>query len=86
MSYQLGEKKKVYFFIYFRYLVNRVIYFLSNIAVSYTHLDVYKRQTMNQGRLTYLSLLSMENDILHEIDFKDIIDMFAAKKARKVCI
>lgn len=44
------------------------------------------RTTMNQDRLTYLSLLSMENDILHEMDFKDIIDMFAAKKARKVCI
>lgn len=41
------------------------------------------RSTMLQKRLNSLSLMSIENDILKEIDFEEVIDDFAHKKSRK---
>lgn len=42
------------------------------------------RTTMTQQRLSDLSLLSIETDILREMDCSGIIDEFANRKARKV--
>ena len=41
------------------------------------------RTTMGQERLNWLSLMSIESDILRQIDFTDIIDKFASLKVRK---
>jgi len=38
---------------------------------------------MSQERLSYLSILYVENDKLQLIDFDDTIDEFAAMKARR---
>lgn len=42
------------------------------------------RSTMTQNRLSNLSLLSIESDLLRELDFTEIINDFSLKKARKV--
>jgi len=42
------------------------------------------RTSMTQGRLVNLAIMSIESDILREIDFADIINDFAAAKPRKV--
>ena len=41
------------------------------------------RSTMTQDRLNDLAVLSIESEVTRKIDFIDIIDMFAMKKARK---
>ena len=41
------------------------------------------RSTMSDRRLSALELLSVENDVLGSISFKDIIEQFAAAKSRK---
>ena len=41
------------------------------------------RSTMGQERLSSLSLLSIESDLARKIDFDDLIECFAARKARK---
>lgn len=38
---------------------------------------------MKQGRLNELTILSIEKDIANSINYDDIIDEFAAAKARK---
>ena len=38
---------------------------------------------MAQERLCHLTLMSIERDILKELDFSDIVDDFASRKARK---
>ena len=42
-----------------------------------------QRSTMCQSRLTSLGTLAMEPTLARQIDFEDIIDRFARKKARK---
>jgi len=44
------------------------------------------RSTTGQQRLNMLSLMSIERDVLREIDFDDVIDDFARIKARKVSL
>ena len=44
------------------------------------------RSTMSQDRLTALSLLSIESEILRSLNFEDIIHEFATAKARKMQI
>lgn len=46
----------------------------------------YLRSTMTQERLSDLALISIEHDICKAIDYSTVIDVFAAKKARKVAI
>ena len=41
---------------------------------------------MKQDRLTYLTIMSIESDILRELDFSGIISDFAKQKSRKVAI
>ena len=45
---------------------------------------VYFRSTMNDDRLSVLSILSIERDYFQKLDFKDIIADFTSAKARKV--
>ena len=44
------------------------------------------RTSMSEDRLVGLTLLSIESDILLELNFDDIIDEFPNKKACKVCM
>lgn len=44
--------------------------------------DVH-RSKMTDERLTALARLKIDNELLNTIDFEEIIQMFAAKKARK---
>jgi hypothetical protein len=46
----------------------------------------YLRSTMGQQRLSSLSLLSIENDVMRKLPFGGIISEFAHKKCRKVNI
>jgi hypothetical protein len=46
----------------------------------------YLRTTMGQQRLSSLSLLSIENDVMRQLPFDEIISEFAHKKCRKVNI
>ena len=41
---------------------------------------------MTHERLSNLAIMSIENDILRQLDFNEVIDEFASKKVRKVCI
>ena len=43
----------------------------------------FMRSTMTQKRLNELAILSIESEVTRQIEFTDIIDMFAMKKARK---
>ena len=42
------------------------------------------RTTMTNERVTHLSLMSIEYDILRDTDFDDLITDFAQRKGRKV--
>lgn len=44
----------------------------------------YLRSSMDQERLSGLALLSIENSFAQEINFEEVIESFAEKKARKV--
>jgi len=43
----------------------------------------YLRSTMSQQRLNRLVLLSIEKDMLNEINHDNLIDNFASQKAKK---
>ena len=47
-------------------------------------LKSYLRSTMGQKRLTALSIMSIEWEILHSLDFSKLANDFAAAKARKI--
>lgn len=54
---------------------------------SFSQLKLIKndlRSTMGQERLNALSLLSIENRLLQQLDLDSVIDKFASKKTRKV--
>ena len=46
----------------------------------------YLRSSMEQDRLSDLALLSIEREAFNGLCFDDIIDIFAASKARKVML
>ena len=46
----------------------------------------YLRSTMGQDRLHSLAFLSIECELVREINFKDIIEQFASAKTRKVTL
>jgi hypothetical protein len=53
---------------------------------SYSHMKRIKsniRATMGQDRLSYLSLLNIESDLLMDVDFTELIHGFAAAKSRR---
>ena len=39
---------------------------------------------MSQSRISNLAILSIENELVKDIDFDEVINKFAALKARKV--
>ena len=43
----------------------------------------YLRSTLSQERLSNLSIISIEHNIVQQIDFDDLIDEFAKKKQEK---
>ncbi|KAF0710596.1 Uncharacterized protein FWK35_00036342, partial [Aphis craccivora] len=47
-------------------------------------IKTYLRSTTEQARLNHLSIISIENKIARQINYEDIINDFASKKARKV--
>lgn len=47
-------------------------------------IKTYLRSTMAQGRLNSLAILSIENDIAKNLDFKEILRTFAHAKARRM--
>jgi len=54
---------------------------------SFSKLEViknYLRSTMNQNLIRRLVILSIEKNLVDQISFDDVIDDFAAIKARKV--
>jgi len=56
---------------------------------SFSHLKRIKnelRTIMGQDRLSALSVLSIESEIVKQLDFEDIVDAFARKKSRKVSL
>ena len=44
----------------------------------------YLRSTMLQERLSGLSILSIEKEMLEELKYKNLISNFASQKARKI--
>ena len=44
----------------------------------------YLRSTMSQERLSGLVILSIENEMLEEFEYKNLISQFASQKARKI--
>lgn len=46
----------------------------------------YLRSSMGQERLSGLAVLSIEHILAKSIDFDAVIDEFAARKSRKVCL
>ena len=50
------------------------------------HIKSHLRSGMHQTRLVWLSLMSIECDIMRAINFDDIINEFASRKARKVSV
>jgi len=41
---------------------------------------------MRQERLNNLAILSIEREVAHDLNYTDVIDSFAAAKARKVVL
>ena len=46
----------------------------------------YLRSTMSQTRLTDLAILSIERELADGLNFDTVINNFAERKARKVCL
>ena len=44
----------------------------------------YLRTTMTQERLNALGLISIERDIVHSLDYSQLLKVFAEMKARKI--
>jgi len=44
----------------------------------------YLRSTTSQDRLTNMGIITIERELATKINFKNVIDEFATKKARKV--
>ncbi|KYN15976.1 hypothetical protein ALC57_11773 [Trachymyrmex cornetzi] len=49
-------------------------------------IKTYLRSSMGQNRLTNLGILSIENSISKQLNYGDIIDEFASRKARKIAL
>lgn len=47
-------------------------------------IKTYLRNSMTQDRLSSLALLSIENELISKVDFKEIIEEFSRKKSRRI--
>ena len=57
------------------------------VEISFSKLKLiksYLRSTISQERLSGLAILSIENEILEELEYKNLISQFALQKARKI--
>ena len=73
------------------FIVTRILLTLSiSVATgqrSFSKLKIFKnylRSTMLQERLSNISIISIEHEILDNLDIHDLISKFALHKARKV--
>ena len=44
----------------------------------------YLRSIMSQERLSGLAILSIENEMLEKLEYKNLINQFVSRKARKI--
>jgi len=49
-------------------------------------IKTYFRSSMGQERLNNLTILSIEHEVARDLNYTDVIDSFAAAKARKVVL
>ena len=49
-------------------------------------IKTYLRSTISQERLNGLAMISIEQDMLKTIDYKDLIEEFASKNARRMAL
>src|SRR6218665_3930676 len=68
-----------------------LVLMISNCSVelSFSKMKLIKnrlRTSMCNDRLSHMVLMSMESDILREINFEDLVIEFAKKKSRKVSL
>ena len=49
-------------------------------------IKTYLRSSMGQQRLNSLAILSIEHEVAHGLNYTDVIDSFAAAKARNVVL
>ena len=49
-------------------------------------IKTYLRSSMGQVRLNNLAILSIEHEVARDLNYTDVIDSFAAAKARKVLL
>lgn len=49
-------------------------------------LKFYLRSTISQERFNDLSLITIENDLLETIQYKDLVDEFVLKSVRKMTL
>ena len=49
-------------------------------------IKTYSRSSMGQERLNYLAVLSIEHEVARDLNYTNVIDSFAAAKARKVVL
>jgi len=49
-------------------------------------IKTYLRSSMGQERLNNLAILSIEHEVARDLNYTDVIDSFAAAKARKVVL
>ena len=47
-------------------------------------IKLYLRSTMSQEKLSELAILSIEKEMLEELEYKNLISQFASQKARKI--
>ena len=60
---------------------------VASVERSFSKLKIiisYLRLTMSQERLSELTILLIEREILEELEYKNLISQFASKKVRKI--
>ena len=60
---------------------------VASVEISFSKLKLiksYLRSTISQERLSGLPILSIENEILEELEYKNLISQSASQKARKI--
>jgi len=60
---------------------------VASAKISFSRLKLiksYLRSTMSQKRLNGLALISIEKDMLKEIDYDSLINNFASQKVQKI--
>jgi hypothetical protein len=60
---------------------------VASAKISFSKLKLIKsyiRSTMSQERLNGLALLSIENEMLKKLEYKNLVSNFASQKARRM--